>query len=288
MFAFRVLARPYAFVLTAANTVMCSMLLFPAREGLLAMGIFAGLFAAALAFDRWLSKGNPVLRTGEGRVARLIMLIPVAIVGVRASFYVSDITAFAVLFGLGSIAGMLTSAQYLKRGVLRELAIFVCSGIAALAWLVWNLEFLRGDSLVQVLTLAPMLSLFFLIVGKLSEQGVIYRYISGVFTMLVAMQLTVWSVTLIEPTIALAFGIGLCMIGYSQEWRAPFVTGAITMVAGAVAILFHALASIEVGTWVGLAVGGVALVIVGSLVDRYGSTVRQRTQESWEALSTWS
>ena len=70
MFCFRVLARPYAVVLTVANTLMCSVLLFPAREGVIALAVFAGLFVATLAFDRWLSKSKPVLRTREGVAAR--------------------------------------------------------------------------------------------------------------------------------------------------------------------------------------------------------------------------
>lgn len=288
LFAFRVLARPHATLLTMVNAAMCAMLLFPAREGVLAIAIFAAMFAAALAFDRWLSKGTPVMRTGEGRAARLTLLIPVAIFGVRASFYVSDVTALAVMFGFGSLAVLFVAAQYLQRGILRELAIFMSSSMAIMSWFVWSFEIVPADSVLKVLSLAPVVSVFHLLVSKLSEQGSMYRYISGISLLVAAIQLTVGSATLLEPTIALIFGLGVCAVGYTQQWRVPAITGAFTVFAGIAAILIQALAHIEVGTWVGLAIGGVVLVVVGSLVDRYGDVFYGRAKTSWQTLGTWS
>ena len=157
-----------------------------------------------------------------------------------------------------------------------------------MSWLLWNFEVVSTDSLIKVVSLLPVISAFHLLISRFSEQGGLYRYMSGVSLLIATAQLTLGSTTVLEPVMALVLGAAVCAIGYMQHWRVPLVTGAVSMVAGVIAILAQALVNIEVGTWIGLAIGGVVLVILGSLLERYGDAFYNRAKRSWQALGAWS
>jgi hypothetical protein len=286
-FGFRVLARPQATALTLMNTLLCASLLIPVREGLLAVVIFLALGLSTLLTDVKLGRANPVLRTTEGRAARFLLLLPLLIAGARASFYIGDIAGLALITGMLSMAALVGAYHYVQKNGLRELMFALGSVGVCAAWSIWTLAELSLAGAQQMLCLFALEGLFLLGMSKISSQGRFYRLCGSLLFGFAAIQILLTGHGLQTSATALALGVVLGAIGYLQKWRMPAVIGALLVVVSTVPLTAQALVTVEFGTWLGLAIGGVGLVVLASVVERYGRRFTKYAQASWVEVKAW-
>lgn len=287
LFGFRVLARPQAMALTLMNTLLCALLLVPAREGVLAVAVFAAIGLVTLFTDVRLSKAHPVLRTNEGRGARLLLLLPVMIAGVRASFYINDISGLALVVGMLSMALLIGAYHYVKRGAIRETMLaFGALGVCS-AWSIWMLATFNLSTAEGALALFAAEGLFLLGLSKFSSAGALYRLFGSFLFGGAALQMLLAGDGLQGPVTAMVLGLLLGGVGYFQKWRIPAITGLLFTSVSIVPLTVLALADVEFGTWVGLAIGGVSLVVLASVVERYGRTMKRVAYASWTEVKAW-
>ena len=289
LFGFRVLARGQALSLTLMNTLLCGVLLLPVREGGLAVAIVMALGLATLFADRHLTKtsAGAVLRTLEGASARLMLLLPLLIAGVRLSFYISDVSGFALLAGMVSMAMLFGAHLYLKKSALRELMFGLGAVGTCVAWSVWCLAQVNLPGALQLLCLFLVLGLFLLLVSKLSNQGATYRLLGSLLFAFAALQLIVTVHGMQGSVYTMCLGVLLAVIGYLQKWRMPTLIGAAVVALAIGPLTVQALANVEIGTWIGLAIAGVTLVVLASVVERYGQSIVHYGQVSWVQIKAW-
>ena len=69
--------------------------------------------------------------------------------------------------------------------------------------------------------------------------------------------------------------------------REPVIGGSLLTLAALVVLSFEALTQITVSGWVSMALGGVALVVAASLIERYGRAMAGRARDGWQEVVQW-
>ena len=75
----------------------------------------------------------------------------------------------------------------------------------------------------------------------------------------------------------------LVQIGYAWKKREPFVmiTGVLTLICSLYIQLEHLIELLFVNNWVVLAVIGISTIVLASLLDRHGVTMKLKLQSWW-------
>ena len=287
LFGFRVLARPQAGWLTLMILGLSSFLLLPMREGFVAVLAFSALAGVTWMTDAKLAK-QQALRTLEGRSARMILLLPLVIFAARASFYIGDLAGLIMVFGMLCACAIWMAHQYLKHQGLRELIIFFGSFGVCASWTLWAGLFLEMAEGVSGFAIFAVEGLALLLISLITRFGALYRlfgsllFVAGSLTLLG----TGWNLQVVGTVMML--GVVLAALGFFQQWRAPLLIGGLLAVSGIVPAISLALVDVQMGTWLGLALGGLTLVIAAAIVDRYGPYVKGQARRSWQEVKEWN
>ena len=276
---FRVLARPQAGFLAWALLGLGMLLLLPWREGLVALTVLMTLVVGTIWVDYKIRHAG-LLRTLEGTTARLLLILPALIGVARYGFYLQN-SADHALFGL-VVAGflMIITQVYVRAGWVKEILFAIATCVGSVAFIAWS------DGYLSVLPMLMMLSAAFMGVSLLSQFGWAYRAMSALIVFL-AVQDLVFSGDTGQQVLVLTIGAGLMALGYLRRWRIPVVTG--LLITGQVVFLLseQVLVLVNISSWISLALGGVFLVILASVLERYGSNLLRRTAGVWHAFKAW-
>lgn len=82
-------------------------------------------------------------------------------------------------------------------------------------------------------------------------------------------------------------GLLVSIYGYSVEQKSVFVTGLVALLGGLVYQLHDVARLFDIGSWSGLAFVGIVAIVVASLLDRYGLTIRNRALAWHTQFSEW-
>lgn len=286
---FMVLARKAALRLSTVFLLANGVLLLPVRES----GWIALLFAAIGVLCLWqvdlLSRRDASLATSEGRWARGMLFIPhVILLGRAAWLYSPD----AVL-GLVVIVGLFIMLRQLSlrlSGLMREVLELVsvlpalAAGSAAWSMLMPHLD----EAALNAFAAAVSAGLLF----ELSIRAVVFA--SG-YRRLAALTLAVPLVAglVLFDGLAAAFlcllgGLVLMLGGYWLRHGFVLATGALMLLLGLASQTEHLLQHFDLLGWGSLAGIGVAAILVGSIIDRFGSRLRGRWQTVRQELGDWT
>ncbi|MEE4302037.1 MAG: hypothetical protein V2J24_21545 [Pseudomonadales bacterium] len=277
---FSVLVRRDARMLTALSLLPSALLLGPIRAGLPGFGLLALLAVLVLVVDRALQVRSAHYRTPEGLAVRAMLGLPLLIAAGRYAFHVDPLAGACALAGLGGAALTWTGQHCAQRGLLAEALTFTGSMLALLAWLVWCVEGIADAASLWV-TLPSAALLFF--VGRDAALGPLYRGLACALLAVAGLEL-LEAGGLAPAFQALGLGLGTAAWGVQGRQRGAAVTGVLLTLAAAVALVAEVVGVFEFASWIVLALGGVALVVLAAFVERYGRTLPGRLRSGWAAL----
>jgi hypothetical protein len=276
LFSFSVLVRPVAPRLTLLLMLNITLLLLPIRD----MGITMLMVLPALILGfRYLStlrKSIPAMRTSEGAMASLLVMLPLFImIGRGAYLYAEDAMAFGTLALLAylilrQLALSLTVMTRLRR------ALEVVSLLPALLT-AFNFTLVLEDMAPQiehwlVVAFGLLLSGFLLDLTKRAISDANRYFLSIFYTGLVvaAIEAAIWpGVTTALFSTSLSGMI--LLFAYSAKENNLLRFSLLTLIGSFVLLMSKLFVSFDVGIWVSLAIIGMSIIVLAAAVERYGS-----------------
>jgi len=290
---FSVLARGEARRLTLAFSALNGLMLIPVRDSPAGMAVLVVFVAAALILDqRYFAakESPPVFRTVEGGAVRAIFLLPLAIAATRFGLHVEALwgyCALGALFGTTLVFG----GTRIRSRWLVEIVSFTGTSAIALSWWVFAQDVIwAADGTIAhpyMATFAPIA--LFLIIGadRSPMYARYYRATASALLIALSVQVLLADHAVITGVSMVLAGVALATWSLFRKHREPLIGGAVIAVAGFCASIFAAVEHMTVNSWVLFAGLGVALVLVSSVVERYGKRALHSTLDAWADLRDW-
>ena len=277
LIGYLVLARPAARVLSALFLLNCAIVLLPLRDPACASFLACAMAVVSFAVLARLRGQIPALGTIEGRIARLIALVPIFIIAARCA-YLYDASALSVascgLLGYVTVRQMAVSAARhpgLQRGLEASSLLPVLVTAAAMADFVAGLVSYRWaeDVAVAIFCLALIAALADL-AGRSRTDAAVYARAAalvGLAAGLLELFVDPSMFTAIFCTVASAV-VAL----YARAARFPIIhrLGLLGGLVGVACQVFLAIEAVDLGSWAGLTALGVVAIVLAAALERYG------------------
>jgi hypothetical protein len=277
--AFLVMARRSAPGLSAAYLVANAALLVPTREHAAIAASLIGLVLGLAWTVQRLRRRDPSLATAEGLFARLVLMLPLMVLGGRTLWLYAPDAAFLATLSLVGYLGVrqLARAMWGESAGLGALELVAVVLAGACAWLLLvALADTFGLTHPLVLPAAgAALAALLVDIGSLAPRrrsG--YRSAASLALVLTAVGNLTLDAGFDTAFIALVYGLGVLGYGYDARQRMVFALGIITALAGLGVIGHEALSAFSVGGWTLLVALGAVTVIAGSVLERHGPALK--------------
>ncbi len=299
-FAFAVLARASRNRLTIGVLLSGSILLIPVRHELFA----AVLVLLAIPGIWWFCKtrltNSVALKTAEGRFAVALLFVAPAIVVARSMFLyqLTGLLGLAVAGGCYFVARQLllrrsetekTSPSFLSGCLTLTAIIAGCLSSVSIYAVVAN--YLSHTTAFIVANMSILLLLAD--VMHTSSHKSVARKLGAIVVTLVTIGLVAHSVFMPSlPVAMIHLSMLLLVAGYGYVMRYPVMscialTGTVVLALAYAETLWHSV--VQTGWW-GVALGGAAAIVAGSLLDRAGTAIEVKSAftESEKAVTAES
>lgn len=307
--AFSILVRPAAKMMTLAYIAMNLLLLLPIRE----TGITVVLaIVAAAALVKYLSshlragdlteslnrdslntgvRDLPVFswRTREAKFAQLTLFLPLTIMLVRG-FMHYDVDTFSII---AIAASIYVFAVYSANVVAQRFAsVFYSLALGAALVMATQLAFVSGwaTGYLQLPLFALVFCAAIVDVFRRTQSKTLQRVLSYLGPLFAVMSVGVndlWHNYDMTFVIAFATGSLVLMWGYAIKGYFATAAGALLMLVLLFAESADVLLLVMTSGWLGLAIAGVLVIILASLIDRYGAIIRLKWAQRHESLQDW-
>ncbi len=291
---FSVLARGEARRLTLAFSALNGLLLIPARDSAVGMAVLVVLVVVALVLERRYfaaENSRPVFRTAEGAGVRAIFLLPLAIAATRFGLHADALwgyCALTALFGTVLVGG---GGIWIRNRLVAEITSFVGTLAVALSWWVFAIHVIWAAhptiAYPYITAFAPISVFLFFGAERSATFARFYRGAASVLLTVLALQLFVADYAIANSVLVMLAGGLLAAWGLVRKHREPLLGGAVIATAGLAALIAAAVGSMTVNVWLLFAGIGVALVLVSSVIERYGRRAWHSTLDVWADVRDW-
>lgn len=278
IFGFKIMARQSALPLTGAYLLSSSMLLLPVRDTFYS-SIIAGIsILLSLAFVTKLVAKDQKLRTTEGKFARALLFIAPVIMLVRSLWlYQADNLIYTIVAFTGYMTLRHCSLQLDIESQFRKLMEFLSIPMAFMVALPASQLI---DNLLPFEFTLPAFALIFaghmLEFAKRSSED--YKngalVMTGLVTSLSFMTHLAIEETLFSGIMCAFVGVAVIVMGYISKSRLITMFGFITTAVAMIYDLFEIYAMIDLFSWTSLAITGVSAIVIGSIIERHGVTIK--------------
>ena len=286
---FQILARQQAARLMLSYIFINMLLLIPDRTTLTGIIAAVALVSASLAVFYFLFNRHSLYRTREGIAVQLLFLIAPAVALSRLAFYFGEFAGYNTM-GL-ILAALLakSAASWIPMRPIKEVAVLGAALLAIPCWhgLVTEVIALPVADLYYAARFAPAIA-FLLLISEFSPgMGRVYRILSMMILALLTYLLCIGINSYISCTIAMFISVLVLMWGACKKYRDPAVCGAILSLFSLLMLVSQVLANLNSEMWVLLSLVGFSLVMMATVIERYGKKLQSAIPQSWEALSHW-
>lgn len=297
---FAALNRTNAKTLCAVFLAMNLMLLMPLRDALYTLILLGAVGGLSLLLENRIFHRSALFATAEGLAARLICLLPIAIISTRGAFHHSDFFGTCLLLANASFVSAYTAncrAPIDSRAAqhwLRELLLFVSFAAALVALPGMSYELFDGHqalwSLGRPLTHFAYVLPVFIFALYLSHQAragaPIYKSVA-IFSLTLAALATTDTSSAAASVLLMAMSLVLAVSGFIQRQKISFGTGVLITALAIFDLVFAALRDISVNLWLVLALCGLFLVTLSSVLEKHGRRWLAGGRELWQDFTLW-
>lgn len=290
---FSVLARSEARRLTLAFALLNGLLLIPARASLSGVAVLAVLVVAALVLERryfGATDSSPAFRTAEGGAVRAMFLLPLVIAAARFGLHVEALWGYCTL---GALLGalLLYGSTWTRNRWLVESACFAGIVAIGMSWWVFILDVIwMADRTIiypYVVAFAPTALILFAGAERSPVLARFYRSAASLLLAGLAVEVLISDHTVVTGAAMVLAGVPLATWGLFRKHLEPLLCGVAVATAGFVAAVAAAVETMTANSWVLFACLGVALVLVSSVVERYGKRLWRSTLDAWADVREW-
>ena len=282
----RIMARRSAWPLTGLYLLANAALLIPTRADLVIAVTLLGLGAVLAARAIRLRRLDPSLATPEGLLARALLALPLLVLGGRSIWLYAPDTLFFTVLGLSGylalrLAATASAPDSLWRGALEGGALLFAVLVTYLA-LDGLIETRSVPDVAKAPLAAGVLALLLIDLSTLrSRWSRAYRGAAALVMALATLLDLAAFGGFVNALVSLCVGTLILVYGYDAKARFVFGTGLLTALTGLGVAAHAALSSFTVGGWSALVALGIAIIVAGSIVERYGDGMRT-------ALTRWN
>jgi len=290
---FLTLARRSAMRLTLLSMLSSAALLLPIRGSEVVTAVLVALTIVLIHQLAVATRRDITLQNAEGRFARIVPLIPLAIMLGR-SLYLYRVDAFLIATG-GFMAFAAMRQISLQMDLKSKLRVGIeCLSIApalvtagSSAWLISETFFNTYMYFLPVTGIVFACMMFELSLRS-SGGGAGFRRIAsiGLATSVLVNLFLVGGV--MTAALCLLVGLSLIIYGGSVQQRVVAGLGLVTLLFGLGFQISYAIDAFDFGSWGSLALLGTVAIIAGSILERHGINIKTRVTAWREQLGAWS
>lgn len=275
------LARPAAKQLSILFVVNCMVVMLPVRDPAVA----AVLAAATGIMSFWvlarLRHHVTALRTGEGRVAKLITLLPVAIVAGRCGYIYAASTISVASLGLLAYITARQMAINSKANSALQRFLEVASLLPALITAAASADFvlgLVGDKWVDEIGVAALSVV--LIAGlvdlarRSGRDGLVYARGAALVGLLTGIVELAINPSMGTALVCAASSGAVAFYAQSAGFAFLYRVSLVSMLAALVCHIFYVIEAFDLGGWMVLAVLGISAIVLAAAIERHGEKLK--------------
>lgn len=285
LFGFKVMARQSALPLTAAYLLSGSMLLIPVRDTLYVSIIAGASILLSLAFVTKLAQKDQLIRTAEGKFARILLFIAPVIMLVRSIWlYQADDLIYAIIAFTGFMTLRHCSLQLHIKSNVRKFIEFIS---IPTAFLVSAPASQLIDKALPFDFVLPVFAIVFTVhMFDMAKRTQNFKHaaliMAGLVTSLSFMLHLAIYETLFNGVMCALIGLVVIAMGYISKSRVITLFGFITTAVAVSYDLYHIYEMIGFLSWTGLAAIGISAIIIGSIIERHGVAIKLRIDNAFK------
>ncbi len=289
---FTVLARSMSKQFSILFLLSNATLLLPLRDPQLVGFMVLALTFVVIAFSRKISRQNAAAKTNEGILALGLPLLPLAVlIGRSLWLYSTDlflltvlpITAFFILRQISLSLSINSKVKHVLQG------LSVLSAISFGLSLIVTLKVMADFSYTILFPLATVISMAMIyeISYRSHHRASLYRYFA-VAGLVIGMSTNLFFNTdFVVFLMVITVALGMIFSGYKLKQKNLFSGGVILIFLGITLQLYEWVGHFEFGSWVGLAMLGVASIVIASVMESQSGNIKLRFI-AWKAkLVQW-
>ncbi|WP_086933245.1 hypothetical protein [Agarilytica rhodophyticola] len=264
---FSILVRKSSLVLTNAFMLLNILMLLPMRASFAAIAVVLVMVLIMAWLQSKIFNNNSAFKTREGIILRLLVLLPLIVSMARNSFHLDSITGVGVAGVALSFFIMYCLPAWFSGPLFKEVCLRFSALLAALSWFFVVVNISNSIALMYFL---PLIGLSFELSRRSTKDKPRYRAIGSILFTGLAIFTCLPGEDLLAVTIILMASLTLLSVGVMLNFRAPIYAGVVCSVIALITLLTLSLSSVSINIWLALAVGGGILVLLSSIVEKYG------------------
>ncbi len=268
---FSILVRKSAAIVTAAFCILNVGMLLPVRDGWLATLVLAVTPIVFIFLESKIFQRHIEFKTVQAYVLRGLLLLPLVIMSVRNSFHIDSALGFCALGAVVSILLVYGVSRWAEHYWVKEITLMMGAATALITWISFSLEIHSNLPLVVVFVPLVLMGSEFSRLSKYIKN--IYLGSAYVIALVGTLAMSVDHPGFIEVVICFAMGVSFVAKGIVGQVKAPLYVGAIISLISFVTLFIVSIDGFTLNSWFALALGGSALVLGASLVEKYGRIV---------------
>lgn len=284
--AFAVLLRSQRWPLFGLFIFVNSLLLLPFREGVAGFALVIAMLLGFLLLEFRYFKTNRLFTTAEGIALRALLLFPAVIALARLGLHANGSQAEALVGLVATLFTCVLVDRWCLLKPVRETLLLLCAAFGSLFWLVYALSVLWSAEDLLIVAIFLPIAIGLAAVAYLSYYPRFYRGASALM-MALLVATTFIAVETGAAIIALCACVLYAAAGIYRNEKAATLVGLL----GSACLLLFLLGSvvnvISANWWLVSGGAGIALVVLSSVVERYGKRLVQETRDTWGEQFQW-
>lgn len=291
LLGFKVLVRPVAKEMSLLFLTGCVAMLVPVRDGIFASVILLGLVFTLIYGLLWRHKSTVQTKTYEGRVAKLLVVLPLGIILGRNFMHDTDAYSFSILAGSIWFLFRLAATELHQNSILRKWveagSIIPCLALALALTGIFS-ELVSTGMTVYCLLFFTLFSVLTLELSMRAACGRQFYSVMSVLSIAVATwlagsELSAWSMSIY----ACIAGGGLILFGSWQHRQAPLQGGVLIVAVGVIATLVQLFGRFETNVWLMSTGLGISAIVAASYIEKKGYVIKNSLKARKQSIASW-
>jgi len=277
---FRILARRHVSTLLTTYVAGNLCLLLPTRSPLLIPLMTAGLFAYLMKTERRLRQDG-LMRTGEGRAARLLTFAPLATLTAREGLYAAHDLSLAVTLGCLAWLALVEWKRYTGRPWLIRCGDIAGVLLASAGWTVVYETCLGGRVLPSTAAaFIVSLSLLWMLLSLVSSQGSRLRNLAALAT---------FSALSLDGTATwlLFAGMAFTAAAIHLKEKMTLLPGIACLVIGTGGYLRSLIGFYTQAPWISSAILGFTVILLASWLEKRDHSLLPKIARCYRQIRAW-